>query len=94
MEEPVLEMRCIVKGTVQGVSFRALTRECALKLGLKGSVKNLKDGSVEIYAQGTKETLMILLESLKKLPSPVKIDSYLTNFYYPKQKFHSFSVAF
>lgn len=40
--------RCIVTGRVQGVSFRAATRQKALELGVKGWVKNLPDGSVEV----------------------------------------------
>lgn len=41
-----------VKGKVQGVFFRATARSVAVKLGLKGTVKNLPDGSVQIVAAG------------------------------------------
>ena len=42
----------IVNGRVQGVFFRYHTKEVAQKLHIKGTVKNLFNGDVEIYAQG------------------------------------------
>lgn len=50
-------MHAIARGTVQGVGFRAATRHIASEMKLKGSVKNLPDGTVEIYAQGTKSQI-------------------------------------
>ncbi len=44
--------RCLVSGRVQGVAFRYWTRETALRLGLRGWVRNLPDGRVEVLAQG------------------------------------------
>ena len=61
----LFEMHAIVKGNVQGVGFRALTRYHATDLGLKGFVRNLSDGTVEIYAQGSRKRLEELIEKLK-----------------------------
>ncbi|MBU2512563.1 acylphosphatase [bacterium] len=47
----------IVKGKVQGVFYRDYTQKKARSLGLKGSVRNRSDGSVEIYAQGNESQL-------------------------------------
>ena len=47
----------VVNGRVQGVWFRASTREEALRLGLRGWVRNLPDGRVELVAEGTREEL-------------------------------------
>lgn len=44
--------RFVVRGKVQGVFFRASTRERALTLGLTGHARNLIDGSVEVVAYG------------------------------------------
>jgi len=41
-----------VSGKVQGVWFRAATREQALLLHLRGFARNLADGSVEVVATG------------------------------------------
>jgi acylphosphatase len=42
----------VVEGRVQGVAFRAHTREAASGLGLAGFVRNRADGAVEGEAQG------------------------------------------
>ncbi len=47
----------IVHGRVQGVWFRAGTKEKADELGLLGWVKNRPEGTVEIHAQGEKTQL-------------------------------------
>src|SRR5438270_802011 len=44
--------RFTVRGAVQGVGFRWAARDEAVKLGLVGSVRNLRDGAVEVEAQG------------------------------------------
>lgn len=44
-----------IRGTVQGVFFRANAQKKAEELKLEGYVKNLSDGSVEVVAQGLKE---------------------------------------
>ncbi len=44
--------RFVVSGRVQGVAFRAYTRQQALLLGLRGRAVNLRDGRVEVLAAG------------------------------------------
>lgn len=62
----VLELKAIVKGSVQGVGFRAIVVQLADHLKLFGFVRNLSDGTVEICAQGSKAVLDELLEALRK----------------------------
>ncbi|MCE5315881.1 MAG: acylphosphatase [Parachlamydia sp.] len=52
--EEIVEMHAIARGNVQGVGFRATTQRIGSEMKLKGSVKNMPEGTVEIYAQGTK----------------------------------------
>jgi acylphosphatase len=52
-------------GSVQGVGFRYTTHRMAIQIGLKGYVKNLPDGRVEIKVQGTKDQIQSLVLSLK-----------------------------
>ena len=47
----------IVTGRVQGVFFRASTRDAAKAFGLNGWARNMPDGSVEVLACGTSEQL-------------------------------------
>jgi len=70
----IVEVHVLVYGSVQGVGFRATTRYYALKLDLKGSVKNLPDGSVEIYVQGSREKVNKLLHNLKLSSKPGHIE--------------------
>ena len=50
--------RFLVSGLVQGVGFRYFVLRRALERGLRGSVRNLPDGRVEVLAQGAEEALM------------------------------------
>lgn len=47
----------IIDGRVQGVFFRAFTRDVARTLGLNGWVRNLYDGRVEAVFEGERETI-------------------------------------
>lgn len=47
----------IVEGRVQGVFFRAHTREEAVRLALSGWVRNVHDGSVEAVVEGDDEAV-------------------------------------
>ena len=59
---------CFVSGMVQGVGFRYFTYREASQLDLGGYVKNLPDGRVEIYAEGSEDKLKNLLDVLKSGP--------------------------
>ena len=61
-------IRMLISGRVQGVCFRAYTCEEAQKLGLKGQVRNLADGRVEVLAEGTENQLMKLESFCRKGP--------------------------
>src|SRR3546814_4494155 len=49
--------RFLVSGKVQGVFFRASTREQAQRLGLRGHARNLPDGRVEVLAAGDADAI-------------------------------------
>jgi len=61
--------RYIVKGRVQGVGFRYFTHQIAQELGVRGWVKNLPNGTVEVYAEGDEDPIEQLLTGIKKGPS-------------------------
>ena len=52
-----LRLDLVIEGMVQGVGYRYSTKMKAESLGIKGSVKNLRDGSVFVTAQGEKEAM-------------------------------------
>lgn len=57
-----------VRGRVQGVFFRASTRDKALELGVTGWCKNQQDGSVFIYAEANDKTLTDFEQWCRKGP--------------------------
>ena len=66
--------RFLVAGKVQGVWFRASTREQALALGLRGFAKNLDDGRVEVVAVGDASAIDALAEWLRQGPPLARVD--------------------
>ncbi len=58
-----------VSGTVQGVFFRNFVKENAEALGVRGYVRNLDDGSVEIVVEGRDENVNEMLNKCKSGPS-------------------------
>jgi len=56
----------IVRGQVQGVAYRYYTKQYADKLGILGTVRNMTDGCVEVYGQGTIEGLVSFEACLKQ----------------------------
>lgn len=63
------KIHVIVKGKVQGVSFRSTTIVVAEKLQLSGWVKNLPDGNVEVAAEGPENKIEEFLDYLRNGPS-------------------------
>ena len=67
--------RFLVSGKVQGVFFRASTREQARKLGLCGHAINLADGRVEVVVEGAGEAVEALASWLRNGPPMARVDS-------------------
>jgi acylphosphatase len=72
----IASLHAVVSGRVQGVFFRAFVAEKARELGLKGFVRNLKDGrKVQVDAEGERDKLEKLLVYLRKgSPSAIVVD--------------------
>lgn len=84
----------IVKGTVQGVGFRFYTRRLAAGLGLRGWVKNLDNGDVEIEAEGERQTLEELISSLRAGDMAGYIDDLQVDWPPYRNKYKEFSIDF
>jgi acylphosphatase len=69
----VAARRFLVQGEVQGVGFRWFVAREAQRLGLRGFVRNLKDGSVEVIAAGTPEAVAALERALGAGPRLARV---------------------
>jgi acylphosphatase len=67
-------LRALIRGNVQGVSFRWFVGEEAMRLGLRGWVRNRRDGRVEVLAEGERDALTALLEELRRGPRYARVE--------------------
>ena len=82
----------VVLGTVQGVGFRYSTLDVARRLGLHGWVRNRTDGTVEVMAEGQRDTLERLLEFLHRGPSGARVTRVNASWIAATGEFKSFGV--
>jgi len=92
-QENLLEMHAIVNGYVQGIGFRATARQFAVNLGLTGTARNMPDGTVEMYAQGNKETLEKFIKKLQDHFGIGYITSIQIKHSNPSRKFQGFTIV-
>lgn len=64
-----------ITGRVQGVGFRNFTRTRAHRLGVTGWVRNERDGSVRVEAEGEREALDALVEAVRQGPRMARVEN-------------------
>jgi DNA ligase D-like protein (predicted 3'-phosphoesterase) len=74
MSDGKTAIRAVVRGGVQGVGFRAATRERALELGALGWVRNGDDSSVLVHAEGARDAVDALVAFLGEGPRGAAVD--------------------
>ncbi len=84
----------IVSGTVQGVGFRWFARNQARNLGLTGWVRNLANGNVEVWAEGSSGNLELLEKALKQGPSSAYVRELKTEQVSARGRYGDFDVTF
>jgi acylphosphatase len=67
--------RLLITGQVQGVGYRMNCAREAERLGVKGSVRNLDDGSVEVLAAGPPELVDRLIEWCWRGPRGARVEA-------------------
>ena len=81
-----------VRGRVQGVSFRYYTQIEARHLGLTGWVRNERDGSVLVVAEGSKDRLSAIIEFLHQGPRSASVDNVEVSWSAASQMFENFEI--
>ena len=84
----------IIKGYVQGVFFRASTRDTALRLRLTGWVRNLSDGNVEAVFEGPVEKLTQAVEWCRRGPAGARVIEVEEEWGDYKGEYNSFDVRY
>lgn len=73
-----------IYGRVQGVWFRAHTKEMAERLGIKGWVRNVPDGSVEAVFEGDDEAVEKIIEWCHHGPPLARVKKVEVSYEEPK----------
>ncbi|MFH0778502.1 MAG: acylphosphatase [Candidatus Eisenbacteria bacterium] len=63
----------VVSGMVQGVGYRFFALRQGRALGLKGFVRNVPDGTVELEVEGERESIESLLSALREGPRAARV---------------------
>ena len=88
----MLELHAVVHGMVQGVWFRAWTRDMAREVGVTGWVRNRHGGEVEVLAQGAQDRLEIFLERLHDGPPLARVAGIDANWRKQEEPFDRFRI--
>ena len=83
-----------VSGYVQGVFYRSTAKRIAESLLLTGWVRNLRDGRVEIVAEGEEENLLKFIEWCKRGPVGAKVESLDVRREDYKGEFRGFEIRY
>ncbi len=87
-------LHAVVLGRVQGVGFRYWALEEAQRLGLTGWVRNLRDGSVEVEAQGEEEKLFEFEKLLWQGPPLARVKEVRARYHDCEKNYTHFTIAY
>jgi len=83
-----------IEGRVQGVFFRAHTKEKAEELNLSGWVRNLPDGRVEAVFEGEKSNIEKMIAWCHVGPPLARVEKVEVKWEEPKGEFEGFSIRY
>ena len=91
-QEETARLSARITGRVQGVCFRWETQRTANSLGVSGWVRNCRDGSVELIAEGERHRLEDLLHWLHSGPDMARVDEVSSQWAPYQNEFLSFDI--
>jgi acylphosphatase len=94
MDDTIICAHVHIRGFVQGVSFRYYTQREALRLGLHGWVRNLRDGRVEALFEGEKGAVDEMLKWCHGGPPASRVDNVEIMWEEPSGNFSDFRVTY
>jgi acylphosphatase len=91
---PIIRRRVLISGMVQGVAFRAYTRDVARRAGVYGWVRNLRDGRVEAVFEGEEDKVNAVVDWCRKGPSLSRVEEVRVREDTPTGEFKDFDITF
>lgn len=88
-----VRLHAVVRGFVQGVGFRYFVLERVHGTGLRGWVRNRRDGSVECVAEGPRQLVERLLDELRRGPRSARVDDVEVDWQPARGDLSGFRVA-
>jgi acylphosphatase len=82
----------VIGGRVQGVGFRWFAHDTAAREGVHGWVRNLADGSVEVFAEGESESVRRLEAAVRRGPASARVDTFETEEHAPSGRTTGFEI--
>ena len=89
-----ISAQVVVHGWVQGVYFRAFTRDQARSLGLTGWVRNRRDGTVEALFEGEKEKVDQMIAWCRRGSPPSRVEKVDVTYGLSSGSFDSFEIRY
>lgn len=89
-----IRVRLMIEGRVQGVWFRESTRKQAERLGVRGWVRNRREGTVEVVAEGPEQSVRKLVEWCHQGPPSARVIRVLETPEAFQGEFASFEVEY
>ncbi len=85
--------RVVIEGRVQGVNFRAATRNQAVAAGVNGWIKNLPDGRVEAIFEGQQAAVQRMVSWCYSGPTHARVDRVHVDWEKPEGKDTTFAIV-
>ena len=84
----------LIEGVVQGVFFRANTEREALRMGVRGWVRNLPDGRVEAVLEGERKSVERMLRWCHRGPASAKVSDISVEWEEYENEFSGFTIRY
>jgi acylphosphatase len=84
--------RYVIGGRVQGVGFRWFTHDAAMREGVHGWVRNLADGTVEVFVEGEVESVQRLEAAVRRGPAYAHVEGFQTEEHAPSGRATGFEI--
>lgn len=90
----VTQVHVVVSGRVQGVFFRASTRDVASRCGVRGYVRNLPGRQVEAVLQGERSAVEKVIAFLREGPPGAVVTDITVDWRDPVEPYEGFHVRY